>query len=211
MNSSFTSYGKSLQACEQSAQHSFGKALGKILSVSAAGNESLENPTACPQTMATHTSIVVAAAENSNSENPVLSDYSNRGETYADIAAHGYSMNGELEGTSFAAPRVSGVAAKIAYTYDHLLPQDIRLAILTTAHIPAKKLPVRTGGVLRGERAMAMASCLHIDAEVGRQQGKTAPITKRQARRCLSTVDGFGGGKADAQIDFLSSRPLIFE
>lgn len=211
MNSSFTIYGQSEKSCQQRAKFSFGKAAGKILSVSSAGNGSLDHPPACPQTSAGHTSIVVAAADNASSDAPSLSSYSNRGENYADIAADPFSMDRELEGTSFAAPRVSSVAAKIAYTYDHLLPQDIRLAILTTAHIPANKLPVRTGGVLRGDRAMAMASCLHIDAEIGRQQGKMAPITKEQARRCLATVAGFGDDKAKAQIDFLGTRPLIFQ
>ena len=94
--------------------------------------------------------------------NGVLWGDSNSGENYADIAADASSQMGP--GTSFAAPRVSAVAAELFGKYPKLTPKQVRLAILLSADIPLikkgegvftlKTLPVRSGGQLNKAKAL---------------------------------------------------------
>lgn len=210
LNASVFVPGSSKRGCKQRIHESFLKIKDKIVSVIGAGNDGVESPEACPQSFKGFSSIIVSGVNGSETETPSIWYASNYGENYSDIGADYHSLGGRV-GTSYSAPIVSGYAAKIANQNPYLKPQDIRLAILTTVFIPKNRLPVRTGGVLRGDRALEMAKCLHKDSEISRQTGKLDPITKAQAKRCLEVVSGFDAALAKKQLDFLETRPLIFE
>lgn len=210
-NYSFFLPGRGKAECQQRFVETYRDHGDRLLHVIGAGNDGHTNPAACPQSLKGYHSLIVAGAENADTATPTMWAKSNRGEDFADIAASPYTLDGSQDGTSFSAPRVSGTAAKIGSEAPHLLAKDIRLAILVSAHIPEQKLPVRSGGVLRSERAMQVAKCFHDDATIGRQQGKTAAITAAQAERCLASTDDFDPAAAKRQIAFLASRPLIFE
>ncbi|MEW6055808.1 MAG: S8 family serine peptidase [Bdellovibrionota bacterium] len=105
----------------------------------------------CPQTLGIGKGqknlLIVAATEG---ESGRLLEISHRGSDYADIAASGsFFDNSMAAGTSFAAPRVSAPLGEVAFQYPRLLPEDLRMAAILSAKIPASgPLPVRSGGVL---------------------------------------------------------------
>lgn len=211
LNASFMHERAGTAGCNQRIKEAFPKIEEKVLSVIGAGNNQLEHPDGCPQSFKGYSSIIVSGANNSDTKNPSIWKGGNYGVDFADIAADYHTLDNKSQGTSFSAPRVSGVAAKIAFENPYLKPQDIRLAILVTAHIPEQKLPVRSGGVLRGERALEMGKCLQEEETIGRKKGNMNPVNRDQVEKCLIQVEGFNPKKAKIQLDYLESRPLVFE
>ncbi|MEI6791304.1 MAG: S8 family serine peptidase [Myxococcaceae bacterium] len=143
-------------ACEQEPRFrdSIGDPEQPFLWILGAGNDSRanltsENASYCPQTFHHLSNTLVVTADTAG--------YRNIGVEYADIAADGRGYYPGDNGTSFATPRVSRVAALLAKEFPSLSVREIRSAILLGARVPTPRLPVRSGGILdeRGARAAA--------------------------------------------------------
>ena len=103
------------------------------LAVMRAGNESEANPNrdgAFAKNLGGRAIVVGAANENGN-----IADFSNRAGDSADvyIIAPGFNSFSNIQGTSFAAPRVAAVAAQIYAQNPNLSAQQVAEIILTSA------------------------------------------------------------------------------
>jgi subtilisin family serine protease len=137
-----------------------------FLWIFAAGNEGYKSSTQtrliCPQNSVPRTKKIIVGAIDSSGN---AAAYSNPVKSYIDIYAPGNACPENVadcpggEGTSFAAPKVSAIAAKIAKVYPQLSNDEIRVAILITAN-ETTDLPALSHGVLDGDRAMKYASAL---------------------------------------------------
>ena len=131
-----------------------------FLWVFAAGNEGFRSrkdgmKLICPQnSVPTSHSIVVGAL----GVDGRIASYSNAIETHVDIFASGQSM-AQQSGTSFAAPKVSQVAAIIAKKYPRMDVESIRLSVLIGAKLQ-DGLPCKSRGVLNLEGALYIANAL---------------------------------------------------
>ncbi|SMF34864.1 Subtilase family protein [Pseudobacteriovorax antillogorgiicola] len=210
INASYGTYtGK--QACALNTGPLASK-IGKVLFVTAAGNFQMENPGNCPQSAPHPNKIVVAAANGADGDNPRLTNYTAYGKDYADIAAKGTHDPTSSKGTSFASPRVAGIASRIAQDFPKLSSADIRLAILASAHIPHDKnfwgdlkswkpLDVRTGGVLRSDGAYRFAECLFENKE-----DVEGAFDKAQILTCIERSDAGNSTYARKKYNFLKNR-----
>jgi len=132
-----------------------------VLFVAAAGNFGIDNDT-IPFYPASYNSdnIISVAAINQFNE---LAGFSHTGATSVDIGAPGVDIYSTLpndsygfqQGTSMAAPHVTGVAALLAAFNPEATAREIRQAILSTA-VPNSSLAgqVATGGVLNSRAAL---------------------------------------------------------
>ena len=141
----------------------------KSLWVFAAGNEGFRERTDAPKNICPQSSvpkalsIIVGALD----EEGYVAKYSNQVEGYIDIYAHGVARFAS-KGTSFAAPKVASVAAKIAKEWPQLTNEQIRMVILLTADIPVRgrwtrtyaPLPAKSGGMMNSEAALRFAEQL---------------------------------------------------
>lgn len=121
--------------------------------VVAAGNQGSNKSRGCPQHFAGLSNLLVVGASDGSS----MHRNSNYGETRVDIAAPGEALTGQAWGTSFAAPRVSRVAARIFRLFPGLAPSQVKKAILLGADIPYQPLPIRSRGLLNAEKAERIA------------------------------------------------------
>lgn len=153
--------------------HAIQESQGQWLWVASAGNDSRKDLKStsslnCPQNLGSRSNLITVAAYSEG--DGALSDYADSGADFADIAAadtgpEGLSEGSPEKGSSFAAPRVSRVAALIAQQFPVLAPDRIRAAILLSARAPSPfgnvaPLPVRSGGVLDGDGALQIAKIL---------------------------------------------------
>ncbi len=101
-----------------------------------------------------------------------LEDYSNAGRDYSDIVADGSGLGSDFDGgTSYAAPRVSRVAALLAQEFPALSVEQIRASILLGARVPyeiswnsfvvPRFLPTRSGGILDEKATRKVAQHIH--------------------------------------------------
>ncbi|MBC7396251.1 MAG: S8 family serine peptidase [Bdellovibrionales bacterium] len=133
------------------------KSKDSFLWIVAAGNEGMDldsgAPFQCPQVLNNRPNLIKVAAGIDNG----LERYSNYGYLSVDLAAPGRIESGP-QGTSFAAPRVSKVAARIHALNQDLSPDFIRKALLFSVSFnDLKILPVRSGGLLNEEEAIEFA------------------------------------------------------
>jgi subtilisin family serine protease len=159
VNASFGSAGFSL--VEQETIQS----LPQVLFVAAAGNRGTNNDTA-PQYPCSYSldNIICVAASN---QDDGLAGFSNHGSASVDLAAPGTKvlstwLNGGFafaDGTSMAAPHVSGVAALVSARSPSASVQSVKGAILQGVDAkPALAGRTATGGRLNAERALSGAS-----------------------------------------------------
>lgn len=118
-----------------------------------AGNlRGLKNPKDqyCPQELSGRSNMIVVTGEGYTT-----------GSLYADILANSESDGNH--GTSYAAPKVSAVAALIDRNYPGLKISSVRMAILVSANIQNLGYPanVRSGGRLNSKRALKAAQIIH--------------------------------------------------
>lgn len=128
----------------------------RFLWVIAAGNQGSPKPVACPQFLAGQSNVLIVGA----SRNSRMHEKSNFGKNNVDIATSGNSFDDNDWGTSFAAPRVSRVAAKVFEKIPQATPAQVRALILASAKIPQRPLPVRSAGEL--DEAAALEIAEHI-------------------------------------------------
>ncbi|MES2504692.1 MAG: S8 family serine peptidase [Myxococcota bacterium] len=107
--------------------------------------------TYCPQSLGGRDNIIVVTSDALRA---------NKGNDYADIMTDGSGYFSDESGTSYAAPRVSRVAAILASEFPSLTIAEIRKAILDGARVPTPRLPVRSGGYLDEEGARRVAQKL---------------------------------------------------
>lgn len=116
----------------------------------------------CLQMMASKiNSLIVAATD----ENQKIASYSVKGPEYADVAISGTTLyqGKKLEGTSFATPKVSRLAADLSARYSELAERGfIRYLIMLSPKLKDegdhfKFLPVRSGGIVDSKKAFELA------------------------------------------------------
>lgn len=133
-----------------------------MLWVIAAGNDGTQGSNACPQHFSGRKNVLVVGA----SRNGFMDHQSNYGANYVDIAALGTQLNSSMWGTSFAAPRVSQVAARIFHNYPEMSAAQVRLSILLGADIASSYFAARSRGELNEKRALMYAELLHGGSSV---------------------------------------------
>jgi len=123
----------------------------------AGGNARETSRLGCPQSLAGKENVLVVGAMTGTS----VSKVSNFGEEFVDIFARGQNR-GMGEGvTSFAAPRVSRVAALLADSYPELTPYELKLILLLSAKSNKwNPLPSRSLGELDEEKAIEIAKLI---------------------------------------------------
>lgn len=208
LNGSYGVQGQGEKGCKQRLDQALSLSKEKILLVLGAGNDPVDTPDSCPQSYKGFHSLIVAGVDAADSDTPTMWRSSAYGTDFADIAADYKSPSG-VEGTSFAAPKVSAVAVKISQGYPTLTPEEIRLSILVSALIPEEKLPVRSGGVLRKDDALIVAKCFS-DMKLDDPEKKS--FTPEDAEICLISLPRFSSDKEKAreQVNYLKSQPLVF-
>lgn len=211
INVSYATYtGK--QACNKNMAK-FQNQLDNTIIVSAAGNYSEIAPEYCPQSVDGFHKVVVAAAYDADTDHPSLTEYTSFGTDYADIASTGIHDPTGTRGTSYAAPRVSAIAARISQDFPTLKPNDVIMSILASAYVPYENdwwgnfkqwlpLELRSGGVLRKEQAYAFASCV----SEFRQDGNENPLHSYQIVTCIQQGEGASYNHAQRKYDFLKDR-----
>lgn len=137
-----------------------------VLFIMAAGNESADNDADLPSPQYLSRFFPNAITVASHSPSGTLSSFSNRGEKSVQIAAMGEmvessvlsNLRAPMSGTSMAAPKVSGVAARIRAENPNLKAVDVRRIIEDSAtpigHLKGK---VATGAKLNPTGALKMA------------------------------------------------------
>ena len=128
-----------------------------LLWVYAAGNEQQNldegTPTICPQLLVDEENLIKVASGSVSG----IDSFSNRGYRSVDIVASGKSGDGKV-GTSFAAPKVSMLAAKINTLSKAFLPIDVKYSILYSVNFnPHAPLQVTSGGEVNPTRALNLA------------------------------------------------------
>ncbi|MCY4781141.1 S8 family peptidase [Sphingobacterium sp. UT-1RO-CII-1] len=96
---------------------------------------------------------ITVGATSSGLDNELLADFSNYGYKSVDVFAPGIKINStmpeskykEMDGTSMAAPVVSGLAALIRSYYPELSAQEVKNIILKTVTKVDKKVKVKSG------------------------------------------------------------------
>ena len=214
LNASFA-HQESSKSCYAKFDSLFSQLENKLVLVMGAGNSGKENPQNCPQSVRKQNTIVVSGAVDAESQRPGRWRNSDFGADYSDIAA-AYHGPGGSEGTSYAAPRVSAVASKLAMKFHNLTPRDIRLAILASAWVPYQKdffgyfkrwepLPVSSGGALREESALKLGECLSDK----RFFNGSLLMSFEQVRDCLREADLYNKTMANAKAGFLRDRGIL--
>lgn len=127
-----------------------------VLWVIAAGNDGTKGSLACPQYFSGRKNVLIVGA----SRNGYMDHQSNYGEDYVDITTLGTQMNSSVWGTSFAAPRVSQVAARLFHQYPEMSAEQVRLSIILGATVSGPQFPARSRGELHEGRAMMYARLL---------------------------------------------------
>ena len=131
-----------------------------ILLVTAAGNESMNSdvsPTYPAAFMALNQINVAASGLND-----LLASFSNRGYKTVQLAAPGQSIYSTtpgntiqaMDGTSMAAPVVSGAAALLMSAVPSASAQQVKQALMTTVDIPGQYLQTATGGRINVQKAL---------------------------------------------------------
>jgi subtilisin family serine protease len=132
-----------------------------LLLVSAAGNDAsdLDGSRELPQTFTSENELTVASSNIFNS----LSSFSNYGAD-VEVAAPGERILSAFpgdtlalaDGTSMAAPMVSGVAALLFSRYPQASAAQVKQAIVTTCtQVPELRLLVECGGIVNAPAALA--------------------------------------------------------
>ena len=138
-----------------------------VLFVVAAGNETEDNDEEMPSPAYLSRFFPNVITVASVDEDDVFSSFSNYGPASVQVAAPGENIvsaflsnqEGIMDGTSMAAPAVSGLAARIRAGHPHLTAADVRLIIERSA-LPEESLETRvsSGGVMDADGAMALAA-----------------------------------------------------
>lgn len=148
-------------ACELFSAHPINGSGRDFLWMVAAGNGGLRDERqlsqTCPQKFSGQKNVIVVAASDGRYS---VHHESNAHPDYADIAAPGEVQEGQGWGTSFAAPKVTNLAAQIVSLYPKLTIEQIRLAILLGAK-DVPYLPVRAEGILNAKDALKIADQLN--------------------------------------------------
>ncbi len=198
--------------------------LKDTLLVAAAGNVGLNNPGYCPQRVGdARNKIVVSGVNDADSDHPSLAKNSAFGKDYADIGAEQRTLDGSSSGTSYAAPRISAVAARIAAENNLLTATEIRLAILTSAFVKFEEtkegnkrvykfhpIDVRSGGVLRSKDALKIGHCMQTRKENDRDIQFGKEIMSACLRDELSPEVEDENRYVEEKVNFLESRGNIF-
>ncbi|MCZ6530258.1 MAG: S8 family serine peptidase [Chloroflexi bacterium] len=150
------------------------------LFVASAGNDGTDNDvTPVYPACFTSTNIVAVAATD---QNDALASFSNFGTTCVDLAAPGVNIFSDnsvgfvsvLDGTSFSAPMVSGVAALLKAQEPNRSTAEIRSAILDNVDAKASLSgKVATGGRLNARAALAALAPLAPSGLAGTAAGAT--------------------------------------
>jgi|GEM_PF-3969380 len=193
---------QSPESCKAAVGDTF-RTLPALL-VAGAGNHGLAvegNRTfKCPQNLKDMDNLLIV----SWLKNGSLSQYADYGSRYADIAADGTSPLGDV-GSSFSAPRVSNVAARIALTQPSLDATQIRLAILAGAKVnTAAPLPVRSGGELDADGAFDFAQRLASSGI-----GKGGRVQFESLKTLMASR--YGASEAQARLRLLIDNVAIHE
>lgn len=148
--------------------------------VAAAGNDGTDNDVSpvYPACFTSANIIAVAATD----QNDALASFSNFGTTCVDLAAPGVNILsdkavgfvGFLNGTSFSAPHISGVAALMKAQEPNRTTAEIRSAILNNVDAKAGlTAKVATGGRLNAQAALAAIAPLAPSGLAGTAAGAT--------------------------------------
>lgn len=212
-------------SCEQNNwfRQSIASANQSFLWVLSAGNQAHahlnpKNVFSCPQSLSSRQNIIVVSAKNSGDDS--IASYTNFGQYYADIFADGTGFFPNEVGTSFAAPRVSRVAALLAERFPFLSIEQIRAAILLGARIPyvvsddddsklfAHFMPARSGGIL--DETFALRTAEYI-AQFYRQQVITMKDANTILRKisCTNSHTSISCQLAEMKIKWMSSTQIF--
>jgi hypothetical protein len=151
-----------------------------FLWVVAAGNQASPSPVACPQYLRGQKNVIIVGASGWRG----MHEKSNYGEDFVDIATAGESAVDQDWGTSFAAPRVSRLAAKIFQKLPSVSAAEVRALILATAKIPSyNALPVRSLGELDERVALRAAEQVRLGKPMADAVKQTA-CSRWQEQQC---------------------------
>lgn len=148
--------------CVENLQSTMNQLSSKgILLITAAGNESTNSdysPTYPAAFMALNQINVAATGFND-----LLASFSNRGYRTVQLAAPGQSIYSTtpgntitaMDGTSMAAPVVSGAAALLMSAVPEANAQQVKQALMTTVDVPGQYLQTSTGGRINVQNALS--------------------------------------------------------
>lgn len=159
------------------------------------GNRSAPGNLSCPQNLENFASLIRVAAVDGNGEFVGNSDY-----RFAEVAAEG-RVQGEGEftaGTSFAAPRVTEIAAKLFRRFPERTHAEIKLALMLGARLTSRDtlVDVRSGGIADYD--------LSVQVLEEYQRALEAPSTDANVRRVVQELVEKRG-----QIYRAAAEPLL--
>ncbi len=176
------------------------RAFPNMLFVVAAGNSgnNLDETPVYPAANDSPNILSVASVDGNNN----LSDFSNFSKTHVDIAAPGEDIlsfkpentSGHASGTSFAAPQVTRVAAKVKSVDPSFTPTDMIAIILETGtKVESLKDKIKCGCVLNEKEAIKRAGELAIEkieksAARKKQKGLAVKRVGRKVKRLLEAL-----------------------
>lgn len=173
-----------------------------VLLVHAAGNDSrnidssYNFPTAIFKDDSSRASNYITVGASGDLKNGGLTAvFSNYGKSNVDVFAPGVGIYstipggdtyGSAQGTSMAAPVVSGTAALILSYFPYLTPEQVKYAITNSAYIPESPVNIpgssdsvqlsdisRSGGILNAYEAVKLASTLKPDGSIPSESPKS--------------------------------------